>query len=230
MAIIKYGAALAAASGKIGGMVFSRNKAGSYIRTYVKPINPGSVAQQTIRNRLTGLIQAWRGLTDAQRRAWNASTGNFTSKNRIGDVIFLTGQQLFNKFSSNLLAAGESIVLTPPLNSDESAVTIESLVVSSSELTISIDVAVVPVTAAVIVRATDGLSAGRSNSYKSDFKQISANPTFATNDYDAKAVYESIFGLLSGKAGQKVFLEIVTIDIASGQSVGSSKISAIISA
>ena len=230
MAVIKLGAAVAAASGKLGGGVFSRNRAGNYMRTYVKPINPQSDAQQIIRNRLTGLIQSWRGLTDAQRLAWNAITGNFTSKNKVGDVIFLTGQQLFNKFNSNLLAADESIVTTPPLNSDEPAITITEVVAASAELTITIDVAAVPVTATTIIRATDGLSAGRSNSYKSDFKQISAGPVFADNDYDAKTDYEAVFGLLSGKTGQKVFVEVVTMDIASGQVVGRSKMSDIIAA
>ena len=228
MAVIKLGGMLAAARGKLGGLVFSRNGGGDIIRRYVKPVNPGSVAQLEIRNRLTGLIQAWRALTDAQRLAWNAVKNNFTSKNKVGDTIFLSGQQLFTKFNSNLLAAGEAIVTTPPINSNEAAITLTELVAAAADFTLSIDVAAVPVTSAVIVRATDGLSPGISNAGRSKFKQIAANPTFAVNDWDGQSAYEAIFGLLSGKTGQKVFVELVTIDIASGQVVGTSQISDII--
>jgi hypothetical protein len=229
MAVIKLGGMLAAARGKMGGLVFSRNGGGDMIRRYVKPVNPNSVSQQAIRNRLTGLIQAWRGLTDAQRLAWNSVKNNFTSKNKVGDVIYLSGQQLFTKFNSNLLAAGEAIVSTPPLNSNEAAITLVSVAASSSAMTLTIDVAAVPVTAAVIVRATDGVSPGITNAGRSKFKQIAANPTFATSTFNAKTAFESVFGLLSGKAGQKVFVEVITIDIASGQVVGASQSSDIIS-
>ena len=228
MAVIKLGPTLSAARGKLGGMVFSRNGGGDIIRRYVKPVNVNSVAQQEIRNRLTGLIQSWRGLTDAQRLAWNASKNNFTSKNKVGDVIFLSGQQLFTKFNSNMLAANLAIATLPPINSNEAAITLTNLVATGLLLTVSIDVASVPVTATTILRATDGLSPGISNVGRSKFKQIAAGPVFAINDFAAKTAYEAVFGLLSGKTGQKVFVELLTLDKASGQVVGVSKISDII--
>jgi len=48
MAIIKFSAIVSDARGKIGGNVFSRNKGGSYIRSYVKPINPSTPKQTQV--------------------------------------------------------------------------------------------------------------------------------------------------------------------------------------
>jgi len=118
---IKFSAIVSDARGKIGGNVFSRNKAGAYVRTFVKPTNPNSAAQQIIRNRIQGLVTGWRALSDAVRLGWNQTTHNFPQSNKLGETFYLTGQQLFTKFNSNRLAFGEAAATTPPLNSSEEA-------------------------------------------------------------------------------------------------------------
>jgi len=227
---IKYGSLIADGSGTIGGVTFSRNGSGAYVRTYVKPINPSTVAQQIIRNRMAGLVVAWRGLSDPVRLGFNSISKNFPQTNKMGEVFFLTGQQLFTKFSSNKLAFGESALAGPVKNSTEPVITITAVAIASASAVITIDVAAVPATAETIIRATNGLSAGRSNAFRSQYKQIGEALVAATNDFDIKASYEAVFGSISAMVGQKIFVEVLTCDKASGQVVGKSKAVAVVAA
>lgn len=228
MAKIKFSVAISDARGKVGGNVFSRNKAGAYLRTFVKPTNPSTPAQQVIRNRVQSLVTSWRALTDPIRLAWNNAAQNFPQTNKMGETFYLTGQQLFTKFNSNLLAGGEAVSSAAPMNSTQSVIAITDLTVSTGVFDVTIDVATIPATTFVTARATDGISAGRSNAFRSQYRQVGEAPTAAANVIDLATDFEAVFGAISGKVGQKVFVEILTVDIVSGQIVGKSKISTII--
>jgi len=58
-------------SGKLGGYVFSRNGSGAYIRQYVKPINPNSVAQAAARQLFTNAASSYHALVDFQKANWS---------------------------------------------------------------------------------------------------------------------------------------------------------------
>ena len=227
---IKYGSLIADGSGTIGGVTFSRNGSGAYVRTYVKPINPSTVAQQIIRNRMAGLVVAWRGLSDSVRLGFNTISKNYPQTNKMGQVFFLTGQQLFTKYSSNRLAFGSVALAAPPRNSTEPVISITGVAFSSASAVISIDVAAVPASAETIIRATNGISPGRSNAFRSQFKQIGEANVAATNAFDIKTAYEAVYGSLSALVGQKIFVELLTCDIISGQVVGKSKAVAVVAA
>lgn len=118
MALIKYSAAVAGASGKAGGIVFSRNRGGSYIRSWAKGVNPKTVAQTNQRNKLAGLSTAWKNLTQAQKDGWSQAALLSYRKvtNRLGEQTSLTGFQLFMK--QNLLTQTiglTNILQTAPL-------------------------------------------------------------------------------------------------------------------
>lgn len=79
-------------SGKLGGIVFSHNRFGAYMRTRVVPTNPSSADQQTVRNYMSQLTNAWYNiLTSAQRDSWETYAANVPVTNRIGQQIYLTG-------------------------------------------------------------------------------------------------------------------------------------------
>jgi hypothetical protein len=79
-------------SGALGGIVFSHNKGGSYMRTRKVPTNPGSAAQVLARNRMSALTNYWyNGLTAAERQSWETYAANVPVTNRIGQQIFLSG-------------------------------------------------------------------------------------------------------------------------------------------
>lgn len=94
MAIFK-SASMTSASGSVGGMTYSHNRSGMYMRARRIPVNPNSTDQQTIRNALAASSAAWRALDEAQRVAWAAYAAATPVLNPLGDTIFLTGQQQY---------------------------------------------------------------------------------------------------------------------------------------
>ena len=81
------------ASGSIAGMTFSHNRGGQYVRNRSTPTNPDSPAQQAIRAALASAVAQWKNLTDANRESWANYAANTPVVNRLGDSVFLTGQQ-----------------------------------------------------------------------------------------------------------------------------------------
>ena len=86
------GTLITQASGSLGGVVFSHNAGGTYIRARVTPTNPNSAQQIAVRNAVAFLANFWNnGLTLAQRAIWNTYAENVTVTNRIGDQVFISG-------------------------------------------------------------------------------------------------------------------------------------------
>jgi len=56
--------------GKLGGNVFSRNKAGAYVRAKVTPVNPQTVIQQEARYRFGNMSILFQSLTTTQKGCW----------------------------------------------------------------------------------------------------------------------------------------------------------------
>ena len=92
---IKWGALVTDGRGKIGGQVASRNRSGAYMRNKVTPVNPQTDAQQRSRSILASFSEGWRGLTEAQRAAWNAAVSQFETTDVFGDTIQPTGKNLY---------------------------------------------------------------------------------------------------------------------------------------
>lgn len=59
-------------SGKMKGLVFAFNKAGSYVRGFRMPTDPKTGAQLNNRATFAEASTTWHSLTDAQKAAWNA--------------------------------------------------------------------------------------------------------------------------------------------------------------
>jgi len=115
MALIILGGGVAAASGSMGGTVFSRNRSGAYIRNRSIPLNPNSSQQQTIRNALTSLVTAWiESLTTPQRMAWDTYAANVPVTNRLGQQAFLTGQNWYIAANTPRIQAGLARVDAAP--------------------------------------------------------------------------------------------------------------------
>jgi len=106
-----------AASGSIGGTTFSRNRFGMYTRIRAIPTNPNSLRQQLVRSRFSFLSKAWgNNLSQAQRNAWNLYASQVTVKDRLGQDINLTGQQMFIRSNSIVVSIPLPIVEDAPTN------------------------------------------------------------------------------------------------------------------
>lgn len=141
--LVKFGPAIADARGKIGGLVFSKNRYGSYARTWKKPVNPNSAAQQKVRADMGALVSAWSiDLTQLQRDAWAVYAAAITFVNSLGETITLTGYNQYIR--SNIarlnngmtrISDGPVVLLLPPTDSDFDV----SLSEASQQITVTFD-------------------------------------------------------------------------------------------
>jgi hypothetical protein len=222
----KFGAIVVAGSGKINGFVASRNRAGAYFRTKVTPVNPQTSDQNTVRARLTTNAQAWRGLTNEQRAAWNGAVANFAKTDIFGDLKNPSGFNLYVRLNNNLSAAGQSGISAPPVPAAVSTVLLSSAVYDISdgsfEVTLSGNV---PAGTTALIFATPGLSAGV-NFVKSEYRLISVQPAATASPIDIIAEYLGKFGAQS--AGQKIFVKIVFVNNTTGQTSSPQSLSTIV--
>lgn len=214
----KFGSIIVAGSGKIGGHVASRNRGGSYLRTKVTPVNPQTTAQSTVRNRLAGLSQAWRGLTASQRSAWNAAVGDFAKTDIFGDLKNPSGFNLFQRLNNNLLAVGASQINSPPAAAAVDAFTSFSLAAEDATAAESLTLTFAPAIESdhkVKVFATAPISAGVSF-VSSEYRLIEIIDDGDNSPYDAISAYQTKFGS-TGDVGQKIFVKLVQVNASTGQ-------------
>lgn len=114
MANIKFGNGWADARGKVGGVIYSKNKGGSYARNYTKPTNPRTPSQVRQRNRFSYVSSNWRLLTEQDRNAWNYAASQVPVSNKVGEKIHLTGAQYFNRQNLNIFAGGGTTIVESP--------------------------------------------------------------------------------------------------------------------
>lgn len=217
MAKLKLSAIVSEMRGKLNGSVFSKNRGGAYIRTKVTPVNPQTIAQGAVRAALTNLSQAWRGLTEAQRAAWNSAVSNFTGTDIFGDIKTPSGINLYNKLNLNLNAIGVAPINTPPAAVSVGFFDSLSIAADASAGTVDATFTAVGATAGqtVIVEATPCVSAGKSF-VKSEFRQVG---TFAGNAASPQALGAMIvakFGAMT--QGQKLFVRLKFVDNTTGVS------------
>ena len=110
MAKIKFGALAEDARGKIGGVVYSRNQFGGYIREKVSPVQPSTARQTIVRERVTSITKRWFDtLTDAQRLAWIAFAKVTPVPDVFGNPNLLTGINAYLRLNGALLNAAENV-------------------------------------------------------------------------------------------------------------------------
>ena len=119
------------ASGRLGGMVFSHNRGGQYIRNGTIPITPPTGPQSAQRARMTSLVNAWSfTLTDEQRIGWNDYASRNPVTNGFGDAVNVGGLGMYVRTNSNRLLAGLTTNAEAPITdgpADITAPTVESL-------------------------------------------------------------------------------------------------------
>ena len=187
---MKYiGLLTSAASGKLGGIVASHNRGGSYFRHHVIPVQPRTPAQKLVRNQLAAFSSAFKSLTASQIQGWNALALTVTLKSKLGTTYNPTGQQLFVSCNKHLANVGVTTQLNvaPSIPSIPGVTTFTSTPVGSGSTVTGFGLAVtpnLPATFAVQVRATAVQSNGRTFVGKSAYRNIwgvNPAPTQPTN-------------------------------------------------
>jgi hypothetical protein len=211
----KFGSFIVDGRGKVNGHVISKNRAGSYIRTKVTPVNPRSTAQLTQRARLQGQSVAWRGLTATQRQSWIAGVKNFQRTNIFGDLKTPSGFNLYQRLNNNLLKAGQAAIVSAPAPANVATVNIGVLTATVAGGVISLALSgAVPAATTVVFRATPPLSAGISF-VKSQLRVITTFAAASASPLVATAAYAAKYGAFV--AGQKIFVSIEFVNNVTGQ-------------
>lgn len=117
MAIVKLGTLIVGIRGTVGGTTFSANKAGPYSKIWQRGSNPRTQKQATQRNFLAETSAQWRGLSGANKTAWNTFAAQPAQElfNSLGEGYFVSGFAWYVKLSTNLMLANESPIATAPV-------------------------------------------------------------------------------------------------------------------
>jgi len=112
--LVKWGSIVVDGSGKLGGHVFSKSRGGNTMRTLGRSKNPQTVRQQFIRAQFTKFSQGWGALEEIERESWYKAESLFSRKNRFGDVVFLSGKNLYNSVNVNRAQIGLGVLKIAP--------------------------------------------------------------------------------------------------------------------
>lgn len=115
MAIYKPGALVSEVRGKVGGVVFARNKGGMYIRNFAAPINRRTPLQAESRQFLTDAIAGWRDLTEPARLAWGDYGREVGTFNSLGEKVTISGMSAYVAGATLLLVAGGAVPSGAPV-------------------------------------------------------------------------------------------------------------------
>lgn len=122
-------------SGKQGGIVWSHNRGGPYVRNRAVPTNPNTARQVAVRNAVRSIAISWDTvLTQAQRDAWNVYASNVSWTNRLGESTSLTGLNHFIRTNTISVTLGKARIDAAPVIFDIAAAEL-ALAVSASEAT-----------------------------------------------------------------------------------------------
>ena len=213
--LIKFGAIVTDARGKIGGHVMSKNTYGAYMRTKVTPVNRGTTLQQNVRSSLTTIAQLWRTISDTARAGWESLASEVSRTNIFGDNVKLTGFNLFVRLNRELNNIGVANISNAPAIPTVPGVTSLTLTAKVAAGLVSLAYLPTPVPAgtALVVAFTPQVSGGISF-VKSEFRKLSAIAAAQASPYVATSDYANRFG--APILNKRIFSQAKLVDIATG--------------
>lgn len=217
MAKIQFGSVVNDARNKTGGIVYSKNKNGSFIRRKVSPSQPHTSSQAAIRGGLTVTSKDWSNvLTGPQRSAWAAFATLHPVTDQFGASSVLTGHQMYVRVNNALMFAGQPTITDPPLTFTAPAVTLITAAAAAGAATFNITALTpnpAPTATQYQIYVTKQLPAGRASlaTFYRFLLPLTFNvalPVLLINAYSAR------FGALT--AGKVIGLGIRIIDMTTG--------------
>lgn len=101
--------------GKLSGNVYQGSRGGQLIRNWVKPVDPASTGQVSVRIAMQQASQVWADdLTDAQRTGWQEYAAGTPLPNRFGTTSITDGRQMFIRTFVARFVAGLNVVSDAP--------------------------------------------------------------------------------------------------------------------
>jgi hypothetical protein len=133
MAIITIGAPLTGIRGRLGGLVFSANQSTPYVKTWAPPSQNQSNIRSIESTDLARYPDLWRGLTAAQRTAWDtfAAAAPQQLTNSLGQTYTISGFLWFVKINRQAFAVGDTVQSTAPVIARPAAPAITNFTINS---------------------------------------------------------------------------------------------------
>jgi hypothetical protein len=103
-------------SGKIGNVVFSRGRYGSYMRVRSIPTLVQNEYTNAVRGRLSALSQAWAALDAGERIAWSTWAATNPITDRLGVQQVLQPSAAFIQLNARIIQAGGIQIDVPPIS------------------------------------------------------------------------------------------------------------------
>ncbi len=210
------GPAIAAASGSIGGTVFSRNRYGAYTRNRAIPVNPQTTFQQGVRATLGNLSTAWSAITAGERLAWK----EWANQNPIIDVLgqsqILAPNAAFISLNARMLAGGLAQVDTPPITVAPDALTSLTSEGDIGTLDFELNFTVTPLGADESLWVRAAVTNSPSITYVSNLLRfVGISAAAQATAFDTQSIIEARLGALI--VGQTVHQWVSVLDRLSGQ-------------
>lgn len=223
MARIKYSALVSDMRNKLNGSVLSVNRAGSYIRNKVTPINPQTPYQQAVRARFAEVSSKWKTLSQSRRDGFSNFAKEFPYTDIFGDQKHLDGKAMYVKLASDALLAGGSTPTEAPDGTAVPAVQLKAIEAKAEDsavnqaLKITTDLTTSPIGTVMAVYATPPMSLQK-GFVKNQFRFIGYK-TIASATTDILEIYKARFGdLQNDKIGMAVHVRVRNIATFTGLS------------
>ncbi len=199
------------------------------MRVKVTPINPNTVYQSRQRTYMSNIAKAWAStLTDAQRQSWTAFGETVGTMSIFGNKLILSGIAIFQRLNRLILAAGGTMITSPPVALNVTGLTSVTLAANHVGPILTITFTPTPYagTQGLYVYATPALSPGITNIRNKirllKFYAAAASPLDIHTDWVAR------FGAFPGVAGQRIAVAVHAMDNATGALTPSTVASAIV--
>lgn len=112
MALLKLGAFITQASGKVGGQSIVNGSQGTYLKN-IGNISKVATPRQSVQRNITAeIMSTWRTLTDIERQTWIDQAGKWQFTNRVGEVKFYNAFQTFIYCNQGLAIINRPILKT----------------------------------------------------------------------------------------------------------------------
>ena len=216
MALVKFGAGVSEIRGKEGGVIYSRNAYGAYMKTKVTPVNPQTQHQLDQRTLMGNLSQAWAGLATADKASWENLGAQVTRVNRFGDTTYYTGFGIFMKLNRMVVLAGGTANDTAPAVDSPPILEITNLTADSGvpSATMVYTPTPVPTGYAILVYATNNILTGRSF-VKNFYRFIMLEAAAETSPAAYYGAWNTYFSNLLVE-GATIFVRARIVHVASG--------------
>ncbi len=216
MALFVHGPLTSSISGSVGGNTFSRNGAGSTIRSRTKPVDPRSTKQHAQRASFSYVSRLWRTLDPVTQQLWRDAAPSWLRVNKVGQSFALAGFGLFSMLNQNLFQILENSITSPPSIDSPASYTFTSLVADNSAQTL---IASINFSGSgdyfIQFYGTTMLSPGIAY-LTSQYKYLGFMGWDAGNVYDISSLYIATYGVI-GNVGQAIWVTARVINKSTGQ-------------